>query len=173
MGASSSKQKLKAMDLKLDMEGMMGKWYVISCIPTVFEKGAHNAVEKYSWRNEKAQALKVEFNYRTGSFNAKQNIMFQHGHVFNKETCAEWRVSPVLCGCPLPVNLPFLILTVGEKNEAEQYSSVVVGYPDRSYLWIMARAPQIQEDTYADLVERCSTEWGYDTSKIYKVPQQW
>jgi lipocalin len=51
MGASSSQQHLKAMDQKLDMEGMMGKWYVISCIPTVFEKGAHNAVENYSWRN--------------------------------------------------------------------------------------------------------------------------
>jgi apolipoprotein D and lipocalin family protein len=32
----------------VDIERFMGPWYVIASIPTVLEKGAHNAVETYT-----------------------------------------------------------------------------------------------------------------------------
>ena len=32
---------------RVDLERFMGQWYVIANIPTLIEKGAHNAVESY------------------------------------------------------------------------------------------------------------------------------
>ena len=37
---------------KLDIERFMGKWYVISSIPTFVEKGCKNAYDIYSLNND-------------------------------------------------------------------------------------------------------------------------
>ncbi|RYF58626.1 MAG: hypothetical protein EOO39_34045 [Cytophagaceae bacterium] len=44
----------------VDVMKFMGPWYVIGCIPTMFEKGAHNAVETYTWNAEKDR---IDRNY--------------------------------------------------------------------------------------------------------------
>ena len=50
MGSSAStRAPLEAMDKEIDMEKMMGKWFVISSCPTPFEKNAYNATELYEW----------------------------------------------------------------------------------------------------------------------------
>ena len=54
MGTQSSKlPPLKAMEKKVDPNNLFGKWYVIGCIPTIFEKDAHNASEDYQWVDDK------------------------------------------------------------------------------------------------------------------------
>jgi apolipoprotein D and lipocalin family protein len=44
----------------VDLKRFMGKWYVIANIPTFIEKGAHNAVETYTW-NKKEKRIDVLF----------------------------------------------------------------------------------------------------------------
>jgi hypothetical protein len=44
--------------------------------------------------------------------------------------------------------------------EAVPDNYLVVGYPDRSYLWIMARTSTLSDELYAQIEERCVTEWG-------------
>lgn len=144
----------------------MGKWYVISSVPTVFEKEAHNALENYEWVDESKQKLRVTFTYHKGGFDKKMSTLKQDAYVVNKETGAEWKVRPTFIKL-LPVWLPYIIL------EAVPDDYLVVGYPDRSYLWIMARKSLLPDDVYAKIEERCVSEWGYDKEKILKVPQQW
>ena len=48
MGASSTKlEPLKPVD-NVPVRQLFGTWFVIAVMPTIFEKGAHNAIETYS-----------------------------------------------------------------------------------------------------------------------------
>lgn len=48
------------------------------------------------------------------------------------------------------------------------YRTVIVGTPDRKYLWIMAREPSIPEETYRALVER-ATDLGFATDRLLRL----
>ena len=46
----------------------------------------------------------------------------------------------------------------------------MVGYPGRSYGWIFARKPVIDDATYQSLLGRMGDQ-GYDISQFRRVPQ--
>jgi apolipoprotein D and lipocalin family protein len=48
----------------------------------------------------------------------------------------------------------------------------VIGREKRDYLWIMARAPQIDQADY-QRIRQFVGALGYDVSRIRKVPQRW
>ena len=49
----------------------------------------------------------------------------------------------------------------------EAYRTVIVGTPDRDYLWIMARTPDIDEARYVELVG-IARNLGFDTEKLIR-----
>ena len=175
MGSSNSVPALKAMTTPITggANAVMGHWYVQGVVPTIFEKNAYNSLEHYEWTDEAAGKLRVTFKYRTGDYDgvtgkmSSESTVLQDGTVVNAETGAEWRVRPRLGGCPMPVSLPFIIL------QADPTSHMCVGYPDRSYLWIMSRRPKIEEELYTGLVKQSVEEWGYEAEKIQRVRQFW
>jgi apolipoprotein D and lipocalin family protein len=52
---------------------------------------------------------------------------------------------------------------------APDYSWVVIGEPQRRYLWILARTPQISAATYASIVARLPAH-GYDAARLVPSP---
>ncbi len=52
----------------------------------------------------------------------------------------------------------------------QDYQWALVGTPDRKYLWILSRTPQLNSDIYERLLSRAST-LGFDTSRVQKTPQ--
>jgi apolipoprotein D and lipocalin family protein len=50
------------------------------------------------------------------------------------------------------------------------YRWALVGHPDRTYLWILSRTPQMDAALYTSLVER-ARELGYDVSRLVRTPQ--
>jgi apolipoprotein D and lipocalin family protein len=50
-----------------------------------------------------------------------------------------------------------------------QYRWSIVGVPDRSYVWIMARTPQMSEEDYQVATQKIE-KLGYDLKKLIKVP---
>eukprot|EP00611_Tribonema_gayanum_P018146 TRINITY_DN31216_c0_g1_i1.p1 TRINITY_DN31216_c0_g1~~TRINITY_DN31216_c0_g1_i1.p1 ORF type:complete len:211 (-),score=49.07 TRINITY_DN31216_c0_g1_i1:329-892(-) len=169
-GSSSALAPLKAMETPMSLDKFMGTWYVIANIPTPFEKGAHNAVEVYSTPEAgSSYDIDVSFKFNKGSFAGSVSEMRQKGWVKNKETFAEWRVSPIVAGFTIPYKAPYIICDITEGKS--QYETTIVGYPDRSYLWVMARQPQISDDTFQSQMAKVK-EMGYDLEKVQKVPQQ-
>jgi apolipoprotein D and lipocalin family protein len=52
----------------------------------------------------------------------------------------------------------------------ENYDYAVVGHPNRKYLWILSRTPQMEESLYQSILERLRNQ-SYDLSKlIYTAP---
>jgi lipocalin len=170
MGGSTSKvPALEAMKTVIPghPKSLMGYWYVISCVPTFLEKGARNSLELYEMIDEEEQKLKVTFSYKSKQTQKEPSIFYQDGRVIAKDTGAEWKVRPRVWGMPLPVWMPFIILDV------DPNSYMVVGQPDRSYLWIMFRTPNFDSSKLEELETKCVKEFGYKKEDMYRVPQEW
>jgi apolipoprotein D and lipocalin family protein len=176
MGGSKSKLEPLAATLGKVPGGansLMGYWYVAACVPTFLEKGVVNSLEHYEWTNKDEQKLKVTFKYNS-SPTSKQSSIFQDGVVVNKDTGAEWTVRPRLFNgnIPLPIWLPYIVLETTLTAEADK-SYMIVGMPDRSYLWIMFRDPNFDLPTLEKLEDKSVNVWGYEKEKIVRVPQKW
>ena len=145
---------------KVEIPKFMGRWYVIASIPTVFEKGAFNAIETYTW-NEKKDRIDVDFRFNKDAFDGDEKKYPQKAFIYNEESKAEWRVQPFW-----PLKFAYLIVDL-----ADDYSDTIIGVPDRGHVWIMAREPQMTETRYAALVAKVKS-LGYDLAKLVKVPHR-
>merc|ERR1712232_1134545 len=154
---------LDAMQEPIDLQRFMGRWYVIANIPTFFDKGTINNTEDYSWDSGRDK-VQISFGYAKPGQN-KRSELLQRASVVN-ESKTRWSLSPKLC-VYMPVAIPYLII-----HCAQDYSTTIIGVPDRKYVWIMARSPEIHDSTYEALLERVRDN-GYDTKHLVKVPQVW
>ena len=144
----------------VDIKRFMGDWFVIANIPTFIEKEATNAIESYKL-NEKGE-IETTFTFYKNSPNGLKKEYRPKGFVYNSKTNAEWRMQFIW-----PFKLPFLIIDL-----ADDYSYTVIGVPNRKYLWIMAREPQLSDETFSIITQKLAGI-GYDISKIQKILQEW
>lgn len=144
----------------VDLEEFMGRWYVIANIPTIIEKGAHNAVETYEMNDDGTVA--TTFTFRKGGFDGKLKEYNPKGFVLDTESNARWGMRFVW-----PLKSDYRIVYLDD-----DYATTVIGRQARDFLWIMARTPTISDDKYREIVE-FTAGLGYDTSKIKRVPQRW
>ncbi len=142
----------------VDLNRFMGSWYVIGIIPNFIEKNAVNGIETYTLNDD--GTIAIEYRFRKKSPDGKLKIMHPKAWVYNKETNAEWRVQFFY-----PIKFPYLIIEL-----ADDYSHTVIGVPNRKFVWIMSRTPQMAEDTYQEILIRLK-KIGYDTDKIVAMPQ--
>jgi apolipoprotein D and lipocalin family protein len=162
--ASTGQGELKATEKVIDLPRFMGDWYVIASIPVTIpffsEAGAHNGIESYAL-NE-AGEINTTYTFRQDAFDGPIKRMRPKGFVYNQETNAEWRMQFLW-----PFRAAYLIAYVDD-----DYQTTIVGEPKRRYVWIMARKPEVDADTYQSLVSRAA-DMGYDLSKLERVPQRW
>ena len=144
---------------QVDLQRFMGDWYVIASIPTFVERGAHNAVESYSLKED--GTIATTFTFNKDSFDGELKRYTPKGFVLDKKSNAVWGMQFVW-----PFKGDYRIVYLNR-----DYSQTIVGRQKRDYVWIMARAPIISEADYQKLVRIIGDE-GYDIEKIQKVPQQ-
>ncbi len=160
----SSTDALRATDKKIDLPRFMGDWYVIGSIPIDFffasEAGAHNAVESYALNDD--GSIDTRYRFRKDSFDGPVKSFNPTGFVYNTETNAEWRMQFLW-----PFKSAYLIAYL-----ADDYSSTIIGVPNRDYIWIMARSPDISDADYQKLLD-ISAAAGYDLDKIVRIPHRW
>jgi apolipoprotein D and lipocalin family protein len=161
ISACSSKdlKPLKTVE-SVDLNRFMGKWYVIANIPTFIEKGAHNAIETYTW-NEKENRIDVSFKFNQDSFDGKEKSYPQKAFIYDTKTNAEWRIQPFW-----PLKFSYLVIDL-----AQDYSYTVIAVPNRNYVWIMARTPTMPEATYQSILEKLR-QMSFDLKLLQKVPQK-
>ncbi len=144
----------------VDLPRFMGRWYVIANIPTFLEKGAHNAVEEYELNDDGTVA--TTFTFRDGSFDGDLESFTPKGFVRDDPSNAIWGMRFIW-----PIKADYRIIYLDQ-----EYSVTVIGRNKRDYVWLMAREPQISDETYDRLIDFIASV-GYDVSKVQKVPQQW
>ena len=128
----SRKLPLKPTETVIDIEKFMGDWFVLANIPTYLELGATNCIEHYDWDPVK-KCINIRFSYNAAGSNVKSESLMR-ANIKNAPTNSFWSLDPQILGFFAPLKLSYIIPYI-----AEDGSFVIVGVPDRSYLWIMTR----------------------------------
>ena len=142
---------------QVDLKRFMGDWYVIANIPTFVEKGAHNAIERYTLDND--GSIAVHFSFNADAPDGTLKTYTPRGFVRDQSN-ALWGMQFVW-----PIKADYRISYV-----ASDYALTVIGREARDHVWIVARTPTIAEADYQRMVEFVTRE-GYDVSKLVRVPQ--
>jgi apolipoprotein D and lipocalin family protein len=142
----------------VDLERYVGRWYVIANIPYFLEKGKVASYDTYARRPD--GTLVNDFTFRQGDFGAPEKTWHGSAWVVNTQTNAEWKVRFVW-----PFTATYLVLELDP-----DYRWAVVGTPGRGLLWVLARERQMDDATYARILERIRAH-GIDPAKVVKVPQ--
>ena len=137
----------------VDWNRYLGSWYEIARFDHRFERGMEQTKALYTLRED--GMIKVE-NSGVKNGEPKQSV----GKAKTTDTPALLRVS--FFG-PFYGDYRILLL-----DEAYQY--VLVGGGTDDYLWILARTPQLEEETLAVILSEAQRR-GYDTSKLIWVKQ--
>jgi len=160
LSGCSSKQAPLPTPEYVDLERLMGRWYVIACTPIIVDKAAYNAIEHY--RLDENAKIQTTYQFRDGGFDGEIKTHTPVGWVYDEATNAEWRMQFIW-----PFRSDYFILHVDE-----DYSETIVVHPNRKYAWVMARSPEIEAEDYERMLQRLR-DTGYDMEAIRIVPQDW
>lgn len=144
----------------VDLEKFMGDWYVIAIIPNFMEKSAVNGIESY--RLVSPDEVEINYRFSQEKLGGEVKHLTAKAFIHNLETNAEWRVQFFW-----PVKFPYLIIDL-----AEDYRYTAIGVPNRKYVWIMSRTPEMQQTDYTNVLDKLA-DLGYDISRIKMMPQVW
>lgn len=162
--ATNAMQPLQATSKQVDIERFMGDWYVVGSIPIDYffasEAGAHNAIESYALQDD--GSIATQYRFRQDSFDGPVKTFNPTGFIYNTETNAEWRMQFMW-----PFKSAYLIVHVDD-----DYSETIIGVPDRKFVWMMTRTPDISPAAYTALLDRVAAA-GYATDEVVRIPHAW
>ena len=162
--ALARQKPLREASEPIAVDKFMGKWYVIAQQPTPFDRGAVNSTEEYVW-DEAAQRINVTFRMQKDKA-APPKEYLQRATVANPPTNTRWALCPKLL-VYVPLNLAYLVADC-----AADYSTSIIGTPDRAVVYVLARTPTVDAAVLEAQLDKCR-RLGYDTAKIELVTQDW
>lgn len=143
---------------KVDLKKYAGLWYEISSYPQRFQRGCHATTATYTLSPD--GYVVVENRCNKDSLNGK--VSYIKGKAFVDEGTGNAKLKVQFFW---PFKGKYWIIDL-----APDYSYAVVGHPNRKYLWILSRTPQMDSALYQQIVSRVES-MGYTSDKI-KMTQQ-
>ena len=159
LGGCAGRSQQLATVPEVDLDRFMGDWYGIAHIPAFVERNAYNAIESYERNGER---INTTFTFRNKGFDGPEKQYEPNAIVVDNTSNAVWGMQFVW-----PFRSDFRIVYLDE-----DYGTTIIGRNKRDYVWIMAREPELSDETYAALVEQVEA-MGYDLSELRRVPQRW
>jgi apolipoprotein D and lipocalin family protein len=144
---------------QVDLNRYAGKWYEIASFPQRFQKGCHCTTAEYTL-SEKGYVI-VENRCNKDSISGKESYI--KGKAFVEEGTGNAKLKVQFFW---PFRGKYWIIDL-----ADDYSYAVVGHPNREYLWILCRTPEMHNDTYVQILGRLEAN-GFDTRKLHKTIQK-
>jgi apolipoprotein D and lipocalin family protein len=138
---------------RVDLNKYAGKWYEIASFPQRFQKGCHCTTAEYTL-SEKGYVI-VENRCNKDSVNGKESYI--KGKAFVEEGTGNAKLKVQFFW---PFRGKYWIIDL-----ANDYSYAVVGHPNREYLWILSRTPEMNTETYKQILLRLS-ENGFDVNRL-------
>lgn len=143
----------------VDYQRYAGTWYEIARLPNKFQRDcAGDVTATYAPRPDGRIAVTNRCREADGSLKEAEGVARR---VKGQPTSIlQVRFAPAL--------LSFLPMVWGDYQIIELgpgYEHAIVGTPDRSYLWILARAPQVDPELYRRLVESARRQ-GFNVSAL-------
>jgi len=143
----------------VDLYRYVGQWYEIARYHHRFQEGCVGSKATYSLRDD--GKITVINECYDKSFSGKLRTAKGKAWVVDKETNARLKVSFFW-----PFAGDYWIIDIGQ-----DYEYAVVGHPDRKYLWILSRTPEMDINVYQVILGRLQKQ-GYDTEKLIRTVQK-
>ena len=137
----------------------MGRWYNIANIPYFGERGYVGSFSEWSLRPD--GQIDDAYIGRKGGFAEPQTRKDFVDTIVPNTGNAEWKVH--LFG---PITVTQLTVYVDP-----EYRYTLLGYPGKSLGWVFSRTPDMDDATYAALLEKMKS-MGYDISQFKRVPHR-
>lgn len=139
-------------------ERYLGKWYEIARFDHRFERGLTHVTAEYSRRDDGAiRVLNRGYNPERERWSEAEGV-------------ARFRGDESLASLSVTFQWPFSGGYHVIALDKEGYEWALVSGPNRSYLWILAREPELDEEIVTALVEK-ARELDYDVDEFIFVPQ--
>lgn len=143
----------------VDIEKYTGLWYEIATFPQRFEKNCFCSTAHYT-ATDKGYII-VENQCNKGSIDGpKKGIK---GKAFVEENSGNAKLKVQFFW---PFKAKYWIIDLGE-----QYEYAVVSHPNRKYLWILSRTPNM-EDRLLNEIKARLIAIGFDLSKLKRTVQK-
>jgi apolipoprotein D and lipocalin family protein len=156
-------QPVRTVD-SVDLDRYLGDWFEIARYPNSFQqKCAADVRASYAKRSDGRIDVINSCRAADGSITEARGV----ARVVDSATFAKLKVRFA------PAWLSFLPLVWGDYwilGLADDYSWAVVGSPDRDYLWILGRRPELNADEYASALAAARAN-GFDTERLMKTNQ--
>ena len=137
----------------------LGTWYEIARFDHSFEQGLSRVSATYSKRDDGGiKVLNKGYDAVSGEWDEAEGKAYFVG----EETTGHLKVS--FFG-------PFYASYVIAELDKDNYQYSLVTGPDRSYLWILARQPELSDEVRTHLIEK-ATSLGYATDALIWVEHQ-
>lgn len=161
-GERKEKEPLRVVPA-VDLPRYAGLWYEVARLPNRFEKKcAGDVTAQYTLKS--ADRLKVVNRCRKQDGRMTE-VVGDARLAGSKGPNSRLKVRFA------PAVLSFLPFVWGDYQIIElapDYSYALVGAPDRKYLWILSRTPQLDEATYQRLAEAARAQ-GFDASRLIRT----
>ena len=142
----------------VDLQRYLGTWYEIATIPQRFQMGCVGVTAEYSLRTN--GDIQVVNTCLKETLDGKIRRARGKARVVDRTTNAKLKVSFFW-----PFWGAYWIIGLDA-----DYQWAIVGHPNRTYLWILGRSPQMDDTLYQELLALIAKK-GYDLSKIKKTLQ--
>ena len=139
-----------------ELERYLGKWYEIARLDHSFERGLDNISAEYSLRDD--GGVKVI----NSGFSKEDNAWKQsEGKAYFVDSTDNGHLKVSFFG---PFYGSYVIFELDQKD----YQYAFVSGPNTSYLWLLARTPQVDKKITEQFVKH-SQQLGFNTSKLIYV----
>ena len=142
-----------------ELNRYLGKWYEIARLDHSFERGLSHITAEYSLRDDGGVRV------INRGFSASNNEWKQaEGKAYFVRGESEGYLKVSFFG-------PFYGSYIIFELDREQYRYAFVSGPDKSYLWLLARTPQVPDELIERFVAKAKT-LGFDTSSLIFANQR-
>lgn len=142
-----------------DVEKFLGVWYEIARLDHSFERGLTRVTATYSRRDDGGVRV-LNRGYSAQDTTWKE----AEGKAYFVRGPDQGYLKVAFFG-------PFYGSYIVMELDQSHYQYALVCGPDRSYLWILARTPQLQEDIKGALIAKAAA-LGFDTDKLLSIDQE-
>ncbi len=141
---------------EFNLEKYLGTWYEIARLDHSFERGLEKVTANYTMREDGGvKVINRGFNPESNEWKEAEGKAYFVGNA----DIGQLKVSffgPFYGG--------YNVIDLDKEN----YQYAMVCGPDKSYLWLLARTPELSPDIQADLVSKAAN-FGFETDKLIFV----
>lgn len=141
---------------RFNIERYLGKWYEIARLDHSFERGLTSVSADYRLRSDGGLLV---LNRGYSQKEKKWKEIEGKGYFVDRKDVGFLRVS--FFG---PFYGSYIVFALDREN----YAYALVCGPDKSFLWLLARSPKIDDTLKKRLVEKAAS-LGFDTNKLIYV----